>query len=87
VSYLLDTNVISELVARQPNPRVVQWLDGLDPNRVYLSVITIGELRQGIERRPQSGRRDALERWLGDDLLRHLALPLRVAIRSRRPWQ
>jgi tRNA(fMet)-specific endonuclease VapC len=49
MKYLLDTNVISELVARKPNPRVVQWVDSLDPNSVDLSVITIGELRRGIE--------------------------------------
>jgi tRNA(fMet)-specific endonuclease VapC len=69
VSYLLDTNVISELVARQPNPRVVQWIDSLDPGSVYLSVITIGELRKGIEKLPTSKRKEALRDWLNDDLL------------------
>lgn len=48
--YLLDTNVISELIAKRPNERVVQWLDQLDPASIYLSVITIGELRKGIEK-------------------------------------
>lgn len=69
MKYLLDTNVISELVAKQPNPRVVQWVDTLDPNSVYLSVITIGELRKGIEKLPDSKRKDTLQRWLNDDLL------------------
>jgi tRNA(fMet)-specific endonuclease VapC len=69
MKYLLDTNVISELVAKQPNPRVVQWIDGLDPNSVYLSVITIGELRKGIEKLPDSQRKHALGDWLNDDLL------------------
>jgi toxin FitB len=69
VRYLLDTNVISELVARQPNPRVVQWIDQLDPDNVYLSVITIGELRKGIEKLPDSKRRHVLRDWLYDDLL------------------
>lgn len=67
--YLLDTNVISELVAKQPNPNVIQWIDDLDPNSVYLSVITIGELRKGIEKLPESKRKDALRAWLNDDLL------------------
>jgi predicted nucleic acid-binding protein len=69
VKYLLDTNVISELVARQPDPRVVQWLDSLDPNSIYLSVITIGELRKGIEKLPDSKRKETLRDWLNDDLL------------------
>jgi len=40
--YLLDTNVISELVSKQPNSGVIQWIDSADPERIYLSVITIG---------------------------------------------
>jgi tRNA(fMet)-specific endonuclease VapC len=44
MNYLLDTNVISELISKQPVKRVVDWLDRLDPNTVYLSVITIGEI-------------------------------------------
>jgi predicted nucleic acid-binding protein len=67
--YLLDTNVISELVAKQPNPRVVAWIDALDPSSVYLSVITIGELRKGIEKLPDSQRKATLQAWLNDDLL------------------
>lgn len=67
--YLLDTNVISELVAKQPNLNVIEWIDGLDPNSVYLSVITIGELRKGIEKLPESKWKDALGTWLNDDLL------------------
>jgi toxin FitB len=69
VKYLLDTNVISELVARQPNPSIVQWIDSLDPGSVYLSVITIGELRKGIEKLPDSKRKQTLRDWLSDDLL------------------
>src|SRR3712207_4080271 len=67
--YLLDTNVISELIAKQPNANVVQWIDARDPSGVYLSVITIGELRKGIEKLPDSKRKDTLRAWLNDDLL------------------
>ncbi len=67
--YLLDTNVISELIVRKPDKRIVQWLDSLDPNSVYLSVITIGEIRKGIEKLPDSVRKDHLRAWLADDLL------------------
>ncbi|MBP1739125.1 MAG: putative nucleic acid-binding protein, contains domain [Deltaproteobacteria bacterium] len=69
MNYLLDTNVISELIAKQPNKKVVEWLDGLDPNTVYLSVITIGEIRKGIEKLAPSKRRDRVREWLDGDLL------------------
>ncbi len=69
MNYLFDTNVISELIAKQPNQEVVDWIDRLDPNTVYLSVITIGEIRKGIEKLAPSQRRATLTAWLTDDLL------------------
>jgi tRNA(fMet)-specific endonuclease VapC len=60
MNYLLDTNIISELISKQPNKKVVEWIDRLDPNTIYLSVITIGELRKGIEKLPQKCRHDTL---------------------------
>ncbi len=69
MKYLLDTNIISELIARRPNSKVVTWTDGLDPETVYLSVITIGEIRKGIEKIPASKRKDAIGEWLETDLL------------------
>ena len=68
MKYLLDTNVVSELVAKQPNLRVLQWLDSLDPDSVYISVITIGELRKGIEKLGDGARKQALLRWLCEDV-------------------
>ncbi len=67
--YLLDTNVISELAARQPSSLVVRWIDDLESDSVYLSSITIGELSKGIERLPASPRKDKLGAWLKDELL------------------
>jgi toxin FitB len=66
--YLLDTNVISELVAKQPSVRVAEWIDTRDPQSIYLSVITIGEIRKGIEKLPDSHRKAMLHAWLVDDL-------------------
>lgn len=66
---ILDTCVISEFVARQPNPKVVEFLDALDGDDVYLSVITIGEIIKGIEKLPDSHRKTELRDWLQDDLL------------------
>lgn len=69
MKYLLDTCVISELVAKQPNPKVVDFIDALDSDDIYLSVITIGEIAKGIEKLPKSKRKQELHTWLKEDLL------------------
>jgi toxin FitB len=69
MKYLLDTNIISELIARQPDERVVAWVDVQDPASIYLSVITIGEIQKGIVKLPASKRKETLAAWLRDDLL------------------
>lgn len=69
MNYILDTNVISELVAVQPNPKVIQWLEEMDPDSIFLSVIAIGELKKGIEKLPGSKRKELLNAWLHEDLL------------------
>jgi toxin FitB len=69
VSFLLDTCVLSELVAKRRDPGVVRWIDSVDPDSVYLSVVTIGEIQKGIEKLPDSRRKEALESWLQDELL------------------
>jgi len=73
MNYVLDTNVISELIAPQPNQTVVDWVDSLDPETVYLSAITIGELRKGIEKLAPSRRKDELTEWLTQVLLLRFA--------------
>jgi tRNA(fMet)-specific endonuclease VapC len=69
MKYLLDTNVISELLAPQPNERVVRWIDTRDPRSVYLSVITIGEIQKGVAKLGASKRKDAIQQWLETDIL------------------
>lgn len=69
MNYLLDTNVLSELINKQPNPDVIAWIDQLDPHMVSISVITIGEIQKGIEKLPVSKRRDMMAAWLEHDLL------------------
>lgn len=69
MKYLLDTCVISELVAKQPNRNVLEWIDSVDPDGVYLSVITIGEITKGIEKLPNSKRKQELSDWLENELL------------------
>ncbi|MGA2856362.1 MAG: type II toxin-antitoxin system VapC family toxin [Candidatus Sulfotelmatobacter sp.] len=62
--FLLDTNCISELVRNNPEPRVLQWIEAADESLLYLSVLTMGEIRKGIARLPASRRRTRLETWL-----------------------
>lgn len=66
--YLLDTNVVSELVRPNPNANVVAWVRAEDETRFYLSVLSFGEIRRGIEQLPQSPRRERLRLWLEVDL-------------------
>ena len=69
MKYLLDTCVISELVTKQPDAKVVEFVDSLDPDDTHLSVITIGEIVKGIEKLPNSRRKQELHIWLKEDLL------------------
>jgi predicted nucleic acid-binding protein len=69
MTFLLDTCVISELVAKQPNLRVAQWVDSIDEDKLFLSAITIGEIKRGIEKLADSNRKSALAEWLEGDLL------------------
>ena len=66
--FLLDTNVVSELVRKKPEPKVVQWIQDTDEELLYLSVLTIGEIRKGITLHPDAARRVKLEAWLSCDL-------------------
>ena len=68
--FLLDTNVISEFARpdNKPDQRVKQWLEAVDPDSLYASVLTLGEIRRGIEKLPPSNRRTRLESWLTKDL-------------------
>ena len=66
--YLLDTNIISELIAKQPSQRVIDFVANLDEAMVYLSGITIGEVKRGIMRLANGARKQSLLAWLEDDL-------------------
>jgi len=84
--YLLDTNVISEVVKPRPNPGVLEWMESTDESFLYLSVLTLGELRKGIGLLPTGRRRASLEAWLDHDLTvrfsgRILAVDIAVADR------
>jgi len=84
--YLLDTNCISELVRIQPEPGVIAWMEAVDESLLFLSVLTLGEIRKGLAGLPQSKRRTRLETWLEIDLLSRFAgriLPIDAAVADR----
>lgn len=68
MSFLLDTNVVSEWVRPTPDHGVVAWLAAADEDRVFLSVVTLAELRHGIARLPTGERHARLSTWLESDL-------------------
>jgi toxin FitB len=68
VRYLVDTCVLSELVKPRPSEAVVAWVRARDEGDLFLSVLTLGELRKGIDRLDDGARRRLLERWLETDL-------------------
>jgi len=83
LSFLLDTNVISEWVKPRPHAGVIRWLAEADEDRVFISVISIAEFRRGLERMAKGRRRDRIADWLSEDLLVRFEgriLPVDVAI-------
>lgn len=84
--FLLDTNVISELLKPEPEAKVVRWIEETDESILFLSVITIGEIRKGIERLAPGSRRGRLESWLKIDLrarFRNRILPVDESVAER----
>lgn len=68
MSFLLDTNVVSEWVRPRPDSGVIAWLAEVDEDQAFLSVVTLAELRRGIARMARSRRRTQLDEWLHRDL-------------------
>lgn len=68
MSYLIDTNVLSELRRKSPDPNIVAWFSQRPPATLYLSVLTVGEIRKGIEGVKDEVRRQSLIDWLETDL-------------------
>lgn len=69
MSFLLDTNVVSEWIRPSPNAGLVAWTDSVDEDRIFLSTVTVAEVRHGIDRLPSGARRKRLDLWLRDELI------------------
>lgn len=65
---VLDTNVLSEVTRPAPDPRVMHWLDRLDEDRSFISVVSIAEIRRGVALMDEGRKREALAEWLAEDL-------------------
>jgi toxin FitB len=68
VSYLVDANVIAEIVRRLPDANVIAWFQVVPDSALHLSVLSLGELRKGVERLPAGPRRERLRVWLEQEL-------------------
>jgi predicted nucleic acid-binding protein len=86
MGYLLDTNVVSEPIKPAPNPNVIRWLQEISPELQYLSILSIGELRRGLEMLPAGRRREKLQLLVEHDLPGWYGarlLPVTIAIAER----
>ena len=68
MSFLLDTNVVSEIARTRPDKAVLAWFESVGDERLYLSVLSLGEIRKGVDRLPASARRTRLTAWLEQEL-------------------
>ena len=86
MSYLLDTNVVSEVVRARPSPDVVRWLRDVPDEALHLSVLSLGELRHGAERIGDGRRKEKLRLWIEQDVpawFEERLLPISAAVADR----
>ena len=88
MSFLLDTNVVSEFAKAKPNPGVIAWLGSVPSTDLFLSVITLGEIRKGIERKRMTSPPDAarLDAWFTTLVLRYRSRILPFDEQSADEW-
>jgi len=84
--YLLDTCVLSEFLKKQSNEKILEWFDRQIEESLYVSVLTIGEIRKGITRLPGSKRKTELARWLQSVVIRYDGRLLSVDIETANLW-
>lgn len=65
---LIDTCVVSELTKKKPDQQAVRWISSIDESKLFISVLTIGELHKGIEKLPSGKKREQLLQWVNEDL-------------------
>lgn len=86
MSYLLDTNVLSELAKPRPAPAILAWFADVVETQLHLSVLSLGELRRGVERIPTGKKQEGIRRWLEHGLPHRFEsrlLPIDSAVSER----
>ena len=86
MSYLLDTNILCETIKKNPNKSVITWLDQVPGEALFISVLTLGEIRKGIEALRELRRREKLRLWLEHELpawFEGRVLPVDLAVADR----
>ncbi|OGT30290.1 MAG: recombinase [Gammaproteobacteria bacterium RIFCSPHIGHO2_12_FULL_35_23] len=68
MSYLMDTNVLSELIKPKANKKVLDWVESIPNESLYISVLTLGEIRKGLEKVSDIRRKERLRVWLEHEL-------------------
>ena len=86
MSYLLDTNIVSETIRRNQNRAVVGWLEQVPAEALFISVLTLGEIRKGVEALADKKRKERLRLWLERELpvwFEDRVLPVDLAVAER----
>jgi predicted nucleic acid-binding protein len=86
MSYLLDTNVVSETIRCNPSKAVISWLDQIPAEAFFISVLTLGEIRKGIEALSDRKHRKKLRLWIDHELPRWFderVVPVDLAVADR----
>jgi len=86
MSYLLDTNILSETIRRTPNKPVLAWLERIPAEALFVSVLTLGEIRKGVDAVADKKRREKLRLWLEHELpawFEGRVLPVDLAVADR----
>jgi len=73
LKYLLDTCVISELIKKEKNNKVVKWIKKRRESSLFISVLTVGEIQKGISKLPDSHKKEYLKTWIDNDLKKRFA--------------
>lgn len=86
MKYLIDTNVISELIKIKPDQNVIQWFEVVPNEHIYLSVLSLGEIRKGIDQVVDETKKEKLRLWLEHQLpawFRERILPIDIEVADR----
>ena len=86
MTYLIDTNVACEPTSKTPDERVVTWLAARGPEELFLSAVTVAEIRYGVEASPDGARRRALERWYAESIAGRPNIVLPIGLEVADAW-